>query len=293
LVGDAILTVCDADDGVKDGLVSDFMACTDARVRPAIEAKRCAAGKTVSCLSGDQITALERIHDGPRDSQGRPLYSNWQWDAGIAGAGWRSWKLGGGAHNEPALNVALGGATLAAVFTTPPTPVNVDLTATLNYQLSFNVDGDAAKIYANDAEFPESAWDDIAARSPDLDRFRAHGGKLIVPHGVSDPVFSILDTLDWYREVNARSRGQANRFVRVFPVPGMGHCGGGPATDVFDAFKALRDWVEHGLAPDRILAKAGINSPWSGRSRPLCAYPTTAHYVGHGNIETAESFVCR
>jgi feruloyl esterase len=293
LAGNAILSVCDADDGVVDGLVSRFMTCTDARVRPAIEAKRCVAGKSATCLSKEQITALERIHGGPRDSKGRALYSDWQWDAGIAGAGWRLWKLGSSDHKIPALNVALGGASLAAVFTTPPTPVKVDLPATWNYQLGFDFDGDAAKIYAKNSEFAQSAWDDIAARSSDLDRFRARGGKLIVPHGVSDPVFSVLDTLDWFRAVNVRNHGLANRFVRVFPVPGMGHCAGGPATDRFDAFTALRDWVERGMAPDRIPASAGTNSPWPGRTRPLCAYPTTAHYVGHGSIEAAESFVCR
>jgi len=293
LVADAILSVCDTDDGVKDGLVGDFMACTDSRVRPAIEALRCVAGKAPTCLSKDQVQALERMHGGPRDSAGRSLYSDWAWDAGIAGTGWRLWKLGSSDHKIPALNVALGGSSLAAVFTTPPTPVTVDLPATLNYQVNFNFDRDAPKIYATHSAFARSAWDEIAARSSDLDRFRAHGGKLIVPHGVSDPVFSILDTLSWYREVDARNHGEAGRFVRVFPVPGMGHCGGGPATDSFDAFSALKDWVERGIAPDRILASAGKNSPWPGRSRPLCAYPRSAHYVGYGSIDAAESFVCR
>jgi hypothetical protein len=134
---------------------------------------------------------------------------------------------------------------------------------------------------------------DIAARSPDLDGFQSHGGKLIVPHGVSDPVFSIQDTLAWWREVNARDHGQANRFLRIFPVPGMGHCEGGPATDRFDAFQALRDWVENGVAPDRILATAGKGSPWPGRTRPLCAYPLMARYAGQNSIEAAESFACR
>jgi feruloyl esterase len=293
LVGNAILSVCDADDGAKDGLISDFMSCTDARVRPALEATRCVATKTVSCLTADQISALERIYGGARDSRGHALYSTWPWDAGITGAGWRSWKLGNGADHEIALNVTLGGSSLAAVFTTPPTPVNVDWRATLRYQLTFNFDIDAAKIYATNREFPKSAWDDIAARSSDLDRFRAHGGKLIIPQGVSDPVFSILDTLDWYGDVDARNHGQAGRFVKVFPVPGMGHCRGGPATDGFDPFAALRSWVEHERVPDRILATAGKNSPWPGRSRPLCAYPAAAFYSGHGSIEAAENFVCR
>jgi feruloyl esterase len=293
LVRAAILSVCDADDGVKDGIVGHFMSCTDARVRPALEALRCAAGKTADCLSPTQIGALERIYGGPRDSRGKALYSEWQWDAGIAGMGWRIWKLGSSDHRIPALNVALGGASLAAVFTTPPTPVNADLPTTLKFQLDFDFDRDAQKIYAADAQFVHAAWDDIAARASDLDRFRAHGGKLLVPHGVSDPVFSILDTLAWYREVDARNHGRADGFVRVFPVPGMGHCEGGPATDRFDAFTALRDWVERGLPPEQLLATAGPNSPWPGRSRPLCPFPKSAHYLGHGSIESAENFSCR
>jgi len=73
----------------------------------------------------------------------------------------------------------------------------------------------------------------------------------------------------------------------------MAHCNGGPATDQFDAFGALVDWVEKGSAPDRIIAKAGANSPWPGRTRPLCPYPETSHYKGSGNIEDAANFVCR
>jgi hypothetical protein len=85
LVGDAILSVCDADDGIKDGLVSDFPSCTDARARPAIEAKRCTARKTASCLSSNQVIALERMYGGPRDSKGRALYSNWRQERGRLG----------------------------------------------------------------------------------------------------------------------------------------------------------------------------------------------------------------
>ncbi|MGB6309982.1 MAG: tannase/feruloyl esterase family alpha/beta hydrolase [Steroidobacteraceae bacterium] len=293
LVQDAILSACDADDGVKDGIVGNFMQCTDAKVRPAVEAKICSAEKSPDCLSKDQITALERVFAGPHDSAGHALYADWQWDAGIAGPGWRLWKLGSADHKIPALNIALGGASLAAVFTTPPTALAAEPRASANYQLIFSFDRDAAKIYATDVQFVHSAWDDIAARSSDLDRFRAHGGKLIVPHGVSDPVFSIHDTLAWYREVDARNHGHAERFVRVFPVPGMAHCGGGPATDLYDAFSALTEWVERGRAPDRILASAGMASPWPGRTRPLCPYPGAAHYDGSGDIEKADSFVCR
>src|SRR5450631_638311 len=94
-------------------------------------------------------------------------------------------------------------------------------------------------------------------------------------------------------EMSMRIHGKADTFVRVFPVPGMAHCGGGPATDDFDAFTALRAWVERDQAPERIVARAGARTPWPGRSRPLCAYPKVARYKGVGNPESADSFTCR
>jgi Tannase and feruloyl esterase len=114
----------------------------------------------------------------------------------------------------------------------------------------------------------------------------------VLPQGVSDPVFSLDDTLAWYREVNELNAGRAVSFVRVFAVPGMAHCSGRPATDEFDAFAALVKWVEQGKAPDRILAKAGPGTPWPGRTRPLCPYPEYARYSGRGSIDKASSFRC-
>jgi feruloyl esterase len=115
---------------------------------------------------------------------------------------------------------------------------------------------------------------------------------MIVPHGVSDPVFSINDTVAWYREVDQLNGGQAAEFVRVFAVPGMAHCGGGPSTDHYNAFDALVDWVEKGTAPERIVATAGPASPWPRRTRPLCPYPKQAKHDGKGSIEDAASFRC-
>jgi len=113
-----------------------------------------------------------------------------------------------------------------------------------------------------------------------------------VPHGAADPVFSLEDTLQWYREMDARYHGGAADTARVFPVPGMNHCEGGRATDRYDAFAALVDWVEHGRAPDRLHGVAPATSPWPGRTRPICKYPQYARYKGHGNIEKEESFEC-
>src|SRR5690606_1674920 len=144
----------------------------------------------------------------------------------------------------PAINVAMGGPALASVFSSPPRALGADPAAALDYVLRYDFDRDPAAIDAVVPPFSRSAWADNSARSSDLDAFRARGGKLIVPHGVSDPVFSINDTIDWWEEVDRRYGGGAADFARIFPVAGMGHCQGGPATDRFDAFGALVDWVE-------------------------------------------------
>jgi Tannase and feruloyl esterase len=299
IVRDAILTACDADDGVRDGITANFAACTWRRVRAVLERKICSASAGESCLTAAQIDVLGRVLTGAKNAEGQTLYADWPVDAGVGSAAWRLWKIGavnGGGPDMPAsfpgINVTMGAQALAAIFTTPPTAVMASTEAALAYALSFNFERDAPKIYAIEAPFVRSAWTDISARSPDLEAFRAHGGKLIIPHGASDPVFSLNDTLAWYREVDAIQHGRAASFLRVFPVPGMAHCAGGPATDQFDAFGALVFWVEMGVAPESILAKAGPASPWPDRTRPLCRYPKIARYSGRGSIEDAASFRC-
>jgi hypothetical protein len=180
---------------------------------------------------------------------------------------------------------------LSALFVTPPAPVAATDEALLQYHLQFDFDRDVARTYATTVEFPRSGWDLMSAQATDLSRFRRHGGKMLVPHGGSDPIFSINDTVNWWRKVDAANRGRAADFVRVFPVPGMNHCGGGPATDQYNALTALVEWVEHGRAPDRIEAQAGRASPWPGRTRPLCPYPRIARYQS-GDVNRSESFAC-
>ena len=293
LVRDAVLAACDADDGLRDGVVEDFTRCSRTRVQPQLDLRRCPGGKAEGCVSGAQIAVLVRILEGPHDRAGRALYSNMAVGRGIASAGWRAWKIGAATGNPPSRNVVLGGASLASNFTTPPTPVTDDPQSLLDYLLRFDFDRDAPKIYAINAEFPHSAWEDMSARSTDLSGFRAHRGRMIVVQGVSDPVFSIYDTLDWWRAVNRGNAGQAAAFVRVYPVPGMNHCGGGNSTDQFDALQPLMAWVETGRAPDKIDAKSTPGAAQPQRSRPLCAYPAFARYKGSGDAARADSFECR
>jgi feruloyl esterase len=293
LVRAAVLDACDADDGLRDGIVGDYQQCTDAKVLPRLRARACKAGKEEGCLSEAQIAALVRSRQGPRTADGKPVYSDWPWAAGVAGEGWRIWKIGSSDGKVPALNVVLGAASLASVFTTPPQPLGNSPQALADFQMGFDVGRDAARIYATDARFRHSGWEDIGARSADLSAFQKRGGRMIVPHGDSDPVFSLNDTLNWYREVDAGAHGAAASFVRVFPVPGMCHCFGGQATDHYDAFAALVRWVEQKQAPDLLVATAGPASPWPGRERPLCAYPAVARYKGRGDPEVASSFECK
>ena len=288
----AILAACDAEDGVKDGITANFGACRWPGVKRELEKRQCSQGQSSGCLSEAQIDVLGRVLGGPKNSHGQSLYSDWPLDAGVGSVGWRVWKIGPAGGAIPSINAAMGGPALAEIFTTPPTPVRADLPSALTFAEQFNFDRDAAKVNATSPDFAHSAWDEIAARSPHLEAFHAHGGRMIVTQGASDPVFSLNDTLAWFREVDRIERGQAKSFVRVFPVPGMAHCSGGPATDQFDSFNALVTWVEKGQAPDQILAKAGQGSPWPGRTRPLCAYPQIARYKGSGSLEEAASFRC-
>ncbi|RZJ15679.1 MAG: tannase/feruloyl esterase family alpha/beta hydrolase, partial [Haliea sp.] len=131
------------------------------------------------------------------------------------------------------------------------------------------------------------------------------GGKIMVYHGVSDPIFSVDDSETWYKGLTAANGGDASNFARFFRVPGMGHCSGGPATDQFDALTALVNWVEQGQAPASLTASARgpgnaaavnpeVPASWApNRTRPLCPYPKVARYNGTGSLESAASFSCQ
>jgi len=309
-VGNAILAECDAKDGLPDGMVFNPSAC---RFDPAT------LGPSGSgALSAAQITALEKVFGGARNSQGDALYAGWFWDPGIAASGWRVWKIGPLFPNpgNTALNVTLGGGALPFIFTTPPnsatggTALHGSTTvasagpnpgfAGLNdafvpWVLSFNMDTDAPKIFAMDWPYAESAMDFMGTGSTDYRKFRKNGGKLILYTGQADPVFSAKYHLEWYRALIERNGGlrDTRKFARVFLVPGMNHCGGGPSTSQFDAFAAVVDWVENGDAPESLLATAPAGTPWPGRTRPLCAYPEQARYKGSGSIEDSASFACK
>lgn len=301
LVSNAVLEACDRLDGVADGMVQDFAGCTTAAVEPRLAAVTCTGAKTAACLSPVQVTALKTVYGGPKTSSGVALYAPWAWDPGIGGKigagynqGWRSWKLGPytGPANS-AINLTLGAGALPHVFVTPPVPTPLAGGGPAAFSLGFRIDEGLQAISNTTDVFREASVDFMRADSTDLAAFKARGGKLLMAHGVSDPIFSVLDSVAWWKELNEVNGGRASEFARLFAIPGMNHCTGGPAADQFDGFGALVAWVEQGVAPERIVATARASTPWPGRTRPLCVYPAQARYTGTGSIEDAANFVCR
>jgi feruloyl esterase len=294
-----VIEACDGLDGLKDGLVSNLKACQKTFDFASLA---CKAGEADTCLPQVKVDALKAMFAGPVNSKGEALYSDWPVDGGIGLGNWRLWKVESQIppFNNHSLIATMGAASLSYIFTTPPTQTGGGTDQLIAFLTAFDFDKDAPKIFAKDATFPESAMDfmtppDVA--HPMLDGLRNAGHKLIVFHGQADPVFSLDDTIHWYDRLDADTGGEAAGFARLFALPGVTHCGGGPGLDKFDALGALVDWVEKGKAPDRIIATVNpankdVPADWSRtRSRPLCPWPSFARYGG-GDAENAASFAC-
>jgi feruloyl esterase len=121
--------------------------------------------------------------------------------------------------------------------------------------------------------------------NPDLTALKRRGGKLLQYHGWNDPAVSPLNSVSYFESVQ-KKMGDTGAFYRLFMVPGMEHCVGGPGPNQFDKMSAIVDWVEKGNPPDRIVAIR------PGRTRPLCPYPKVAKYSGSGSTDDAQNFVC-
>jgi len=256
LIIDSLLDACDPLDGVRDGMIFDPLACD---FDPA--SLLCGENETDACLSDEQVGALTKGFAGPVDSRGHQVYPGFLYDTGIAASPPGSFI--------PGLLTATGG------------PLGPGSRET-------EMDVDGASVAAADemAAVGDSTWTNLST-------FSGHGGKLIFYHGVSDPWFSALDTVEYYRRLGEANGGReaVSRWSRLFLVPGMGHCGGGERTlDQFDMLSAIVSWVEEDAAPESVAASGRA---FRGRSRPLCPVPTHAHYVGRGDSERAASFECR
>ncbi|WP_428103163.1 tannase/feruloyl esterase family alpha/beta hydrolase [Candidatus Rariloculus sp.] len=297
IVAAHVLLACDGLDGLEDALV---FAIDDCQTAFDPESLVCGAGEPDDCLPEPKAAALVRLLGGPRNSAGEQLYSEWDWDTGIASDGWRTWKLESPVapwDHKPIIAV-MGAGSLAQVFTTPPTLLAGDAASLEAFLMEFDFDVDAPKIDATNAAFPESAMDLMSppdADAPTLDAFEAAGGKLIVFHGVSDPVFSFRDTANWYESLLDNNPDGAG-FARFYAVPGMPHGPGGVAPDRFDILTPLIDWVERGNAPGPLVATVredneAASARLRGATRKLCPWPSIARYTGN-EPTSSDSFGC-
>ena len=302
LVSKAIVEACDGLDGLADGMSNNRAACTDAVVVPKLTALTCKAGKTADCLTADQIAAMRKAYGGPKTSTGLQLYPNQVWDPGIGGmnggvfnAGFRVWWFGSyGATVNDAIKLSISGRGHMLVWQTPPV-LGLTVAQYLDYALTYNLDDTEANMNRKTAIYTTSPIEYGRADSSDLSGFKQNGGKLLVWIGNADPAVGVNETIEWYDRVNQQQGGKAADFARLFTVPGMNHCAGGPSTDKFDMLTALENWVERGEAPDSIPAEASKPGYFgvASRTRPLCPYPTYAQYKGSGDINVAANFACK
>jgi feruloyl esterase len=291
----ATLASCDGLDGVVDGVAEDPRRC---QFNPQTLA--CPAGTDgPSCLTPPQVTAVNRIVQGPRNPRtGRQIYPGYFTSAAGESAAWPAWITG---PNTPGASIQafFGNAFFGRVINEIPVPGVWDFS-------TFNFDSDVA--FADNKEART-----FNATEADLFAFRRANrrGKIIMWHGWEDPAISSQDAVDYYGQVVRENRDSTD-FFRLFMVPGMLHCGGGPGPNAFgqslpqakplsnspgdDVLSALERWVEKGVAPKRIVAVKYVNdNPALGilRTRPLCAYPKVAVYDGSGSTDDAANFHCR
>ena len=272
LLAEKIYAQCDAQDGLKDGLIDDPRRCGFEATR---DLPQCDAGDQPGCFTAGQIGALEKIY-GDVASQGKRIFPGWPVGAEIAGpngrSGWDPWFVN---DAGPTTDVAFSQAFFRYLAFSKPDPT---------YDLSqFNLDRDPPRL--------EAIHQILDATDTDLSRFEQRGGKILMYFGWADPALNPLTGVEYYEQVSQRMGAATGGFFRLFMVPGMFHCNGGVGADTFDKLGPLAGWVERGTAPDAIPASRVIGGKVV-RTRPLCAYPEVARYQGSGSTDDASNFAC-
>ncbi len=261
LVHDAIMKKCDRLDGVADGVLENPLRC---RFDPA--KLQCKGADAPTCLTKAEVGAFRKIYGGPKLGNGERISSG------------------------PALGSEGGENNWTGWVTTPQTAA---FGQEFYRWMVFDDPNWSVENFNLDRDYPlgrERVAPIVNVDTPDLSAFVRRGGKLIIYQGWNDPIITGADTIKYYEEVRRKIGASAGDHVRLFMVPGMTHCAGGPGATSFDMQPELEKWVERGKPPERVIAVKPDSK--ESFSRPLCPWPKTAHYNGSGSISDAASFTC-
>lgn len=259
MVHDAVLAACDANDGVKDGVIENPARC---KFDP----------KVLQCEGADGPTCLTAAHV----ESARALYAPVK-------------NPNSGAVIYPALQP---GSELVWNVTGGPEPVGTALEA-----FKFIVFGDPNWDWrrfdpATDIEKTVRAFEVMATSNTNLKPFFERGGKLLMYHGWNDTQVAPEQSTAYFNAVTSLAgRGAIGKSIQLYMVPGMNHCAGGDGTDDFDKVAAMEQWLASGKAPDSIVA-AHLTDGKADRTRPLCPYGKVARWKGTGSTDEAANFAC-
>jgi hypothetical protein len=255
----AVVAACDTLDGVKDGVIDDPTRC---HFDPST--LLCKGADSDACLTAPQAEALRKLYAGP----GPRIFPGHAPGGESGPGGWSAWVTG--AAPEKSLSFSFGTQFFKNM---------VFDDADWDYH-TFNLDRDVK-------EADKKMAGDLNATDADLKPFAHRGGKLILYHGWSDAAIPPYNTINYYNRIVEKLKAKETAgFVRLYMVPGMQHCGGGPGPNTFDMNPPIEAWVEHGVPPGPIVATR------PGRSRPLCPYPEEARWKGAGSTDDAANFSC-
>ena len=260
-IHNAALEACDANDGVKDGVIDDPTRCHfDPKVL------ECKGADSPTCLTSAQVETVRQIYTSVTNRRSQQEI----FPAHEPGS-----EMGWNTMAGPNLFGIGGDLFKYVVFQDPK----------WDYK-SFNFD--------SDVDTTLKVAGSLNAMDTNIKSFLNRGGKLIQYHGWSDPQISPRVSVNYYKGV-LDTLGGANQVTgsyRLFMVPGMAHCGGGDGTSTFDMLSALDQWVEAKKAPERIEASR-VRDGKVDRTRPLCPYPQVAVYKGSGSTDEAANFACQ
>lgn len=266
----SVLEACDELDGLNDGVLNDPRDC---RFRPE-DLPRCRTGAPgADCVTAAQLAAIRVIYRGPM-VDGRVIYPGYPFGGEAEAGGWAQWLGGGqGVPGLPSLHYGFG-------------------TGIYKYFVFNDSDWDYSSYdFSNWEQDTRGAAKILNATDTDMTAFKVAGGKMIFFTGWSDAALSAYGTIQYYEDVQ-EGDPDADDYARLFLMPGVLHCGGGPGPDVVDWLEAIRRWVEEDQAPTRLTAtKRGAGGAVE-MARPLCAYPLRARYDGRGDPRREESFSC-